>query len=196
MKKYLIIQLLLLSVLFSCGDSSEPGVQIAINSTEGFLGTMGRTITSRYDTLVYYYNGVRLEHVVSLYVKGKYLKEKDKIHLEPTGSNNNVYYIVFKQPYFESYGHPSPYLGISIEPILPGYPGAIIGCEYVMHPKEIKSDDMKFVIEFDGDKFTIESVSHPGYYLNVKKWPEGADQNETAFYFCQGSSQQFFFLQE
>ncbi|MEP6712219.1 MAG: hypothetical protein ABJA37_07385 [Ferruginibacter sp.] len=194
--KKILFRLLFLSVvsslIFSCKKEStsgdDPHGPDVLLRTEGFLCTIGISRTGAPDTLTFYF-GTNGENV-SGYSYG-YTRASDKVHISPSGDNSVS--IIKNIPYVSG-GKNYNYFGIKANsnPVFSSFPNN----QYLYYLYAEASTETEFVVkrdDLDNTKFTIESKSHPGYYLGTARWINATYPTEANLVFTR-EKQKFFFV--
>ncbi|MEO6723237.1 MAG: hypothetical protein ABIN67_22920 [Ferruginibacter sp.] len=188
---FLLISLSLLVVSCkkeSASANNPPGPEVLLH-TEGFLCTMGIGRTGSVDTLTFYFTTSGQEIVN--YLNG-HSRPEDKVHI--TNNGNSTISIQKDIPYVQN-GKNYNYFGIqkNTSPTSSTFPSN----EYLFYFfYDASSTETEFIVkrdDVDNTKFTIESKSHPGYYLGTAKWQYATYPTEAKLVFT-SKKQKFFFM--
>jgi hypothetical protein len=195
--KKIFFPLLVLSIVSllasSCKKQSmadtDPGGPDVLLRTEGFLCTMGIGRQGNTDTLTFYFTTAG--HEISGYVPG-FTRPEDEINIITNG--NNTVSVKKRIPYVSG-GKPYYYFGIqkNTSPVFSSFPDN----EYLFYFfYESPSSETEFIVKrnaTDNTKFTIESKSHPGYFLGTARQHNATYPTEANLVFG-SKKQEFFFM--
>lgn len=167
-------------------DSTAPGPDVTY-ITDGYLGTMGTTVTNTFDTLFFDISAFSLGRPMAGWGFGG---EKPEDQLTLITQNNGSPQIKLKIPY----GSGSlTYLWIRPDPTaFPVYP------YYFSMASDVNTNvsELQFIIkrsDSDSRKFTIESKQYPGNFLNIVR-PSGSLQTIQSKLVFTPAKKEFFFI--
>jgi hypothetical protein len=195
--KKIFLPLLFLSIISllasSCkkqgtADIDPHGPDVLLR-TEGFLCTMGISRLGNTDTLTFYFTTAG--HEMDGYLAG-FTRPEDEVNIISNG--NNTVSVKKRIPYVSG-GKPYNYFGIkeNTNPVFSSFPdNAYLFYFFYESP----SSETEFIVKrsaTDNNKFTIESKSHPGYFLGTAKWHNATYPTEANLVFS-SKKQEFFFM--
>jgi hypothetical protein len=171
----------------STATTTPPGPDVLVR-TEGFLCTMGIGRSGSTDTLTFYFT--TSGHEVDGYISG-FTRPEDKVNIVKNG--DNTVSIKKTAPYVYA-GISYHYFGIktNTNPASSSFPDN----DYLWHFfYDTPSPETEFIVKrsaTDNTKFTIESNSHPGYFLGTARQSAATYPTEARLIF--GSKKQEFFF--
>ncbi len=189
--KLSLLIVILSTVVTSCkksgDDTTAPG-PAATYITDGYLGTMGTTVTNTFDTLFFDVSAFLLARPMAGFGFGG---EKPEDEVTLITQNNGTSLIKLKTPYGS---HKLTYFWIRPDPSsFPVYPYYI---DLASSNDNTDVSELQFIFkrsESDSRNFTIESKKYPGNYLNIVRAPGTLQTTQSKLIFTT-TKKEFFFI--